>query len=128
MSDGLIVDVTGSPVGANTTSPYTADMRDEEGNEIPGSVLDAMTLTIIDTLSGAIVNGCQNVDILNTGRGTIDETGHLTINLETGDTDMSEVPGASMVQRSLIINWTMNDGTTLRSHRANFFVRNLLNP
>lgn len=117
------------PVYANTTPLYTgAQFQDTGGNPIPGASLDTLTLTICDTATGAIINNCELVNILNTNRGTVDSSGFLTIQFEEGDTSMSEVPGAVQVQRSLVLDWTYNGGLFAGRALVNFIVVALPGP
>ena len=116
-----IANVPGGPWAAGTTPVYTATLVDGSGNPISGVTLAALTLTIADTLTGTIINGVSQINILNTGRGTIDAAGLLTISLEPGDTSMSETTGPQ-VQRSLIIDWTYNAGAAVGRHQANFML------
>ena len=123
---GPIINV-GTPFAANSTPTYTGQMVDPYVNGIPASDFSALTLTIADTLSGAIINSVNQVNILNTGRGAIDSSGNLTISLEAGDTSMSEVPGIAQIQRSLIIDWTYavtgsQPSSGSGRHQANFLL------
>lgn len=114
-----VVNVPGGSFAAGATLLYTAQLVDPNYNPIAGSALNTLVLTIADTMTGAIINNCQDVNILNTGRGTIDESGNLTITLSSADTAMSETP-APQVQRSLIYDWTYNGGQATGRHQANF--------
>jgi hypothetical protein len=125
------VNISTGDIPANTTPVYTGNFvyGGPYGDApLPGSALDTLTLTICDTLTGAIVNGCDAVDILNTGRGSVDDDGKLTIGLLAGDTDMSEVPGAATVLRSLIIDWTYNGGASVGRREVTFTVTALTGP
>jgi len=100
---------------------------DGEGAGIPAADFLTLTLSIRDTLTGAIINDCTQDNILNTGRGTIDDEGNLMIQLEVADTSMSGTPSASRVQRSLIIDWLTATNLTGR-HQANFILTRLAGP
>lgn len=120
----VVVNVPGSPFSAGSTPIYQALLVDTSGVPIPGTSLDTLTLTILDTMTSAVINGVSNVNILNTGRGTIDSLGNLTISLLSSDTSMTETTATS-VQRSLIIAWTYSSGAFVGSHKANFTLLNL---
>ncbi len=105
---------------AGSTPVYNAQIVDQFGAGIPATSFTLLTLSIVDSLTGLIINGVDRVNILNVGRGTIDATGNLTITLQAGDTDMSEVPGAPQVQRSMIIDWTYNPDSFVGRHQVNF--------
>ena len=49
-------------------------------------------LCVADTLTSAVINAVEQVNILNTGRGTIDSLGNLAITLEAADTALPEMP------------------------------------
>ena len=114
--------VPGGPFAAGTTPIYSALLVDAANQPLPGSALESLTLTIVDTLTGNIINGVDNTNILNTGRGTIDEIGNLTIQLEASDTEISEIPpiASYAVQRSLVIGWSYNLGLIVGRQEADF--------
>jgi hypothetical protein len=124
----IIVNTPGAPVAEGSTPLYMANFIDTNGNAIPASALNTLTLTICDTLSGAIINNCDDVDILNTGRGAVSDQGLLTIQLLPGDTSMSEVPGNQQVSRSLVMTWTYDGSALIGRHQANFPILALAAP
>jgi hypothetical protein len=76
------------PVGEQATAVIDFVLR--EGPDltdpvIPASSISAMTLTIFEELSAAIVNSVADVDILNAGRGTVDSGGNVRITLDPLD-------------------------------------------
>lgn len=125
-----VTNVSGGPFAAGSTPVYTARIVDGGGVGIAASRFSALTLTIVDTLSGAVVNGVSQINILNTGRGTIDASGNLTISLLAGDMAMDEAPGAARIQRSLVIDWTFTTGLVVGTgrHQANFELVALAGP
>ena len=123
-----IVQINTGPFAANTTPLYTAQLEDSSGSPAPGSMLNAMTLSIVNTMTGQVVNGVDKVDILNTGRGRIDEVGSLQIQLEVADTSLDATPGAQQVQRSLVIDFTYAGGVLVGRHQVNFFLVALSGP
>ena len=112
----------GSPVGSGTTPEFTFNLVDGNGNPISGAALQTLTLTIADTLTSAVINAVEQVNILNTGRGTIDSLGNLAITLEAADTALPEMPVPTQVPRSLMIYWTYNGSTSNGWHQCNFFI------
>ena len=115
-------------IPACTTPIYRAVVTDGNGDPVPGSLLDTLTLTIADVSTRSIINGVEYVNILNTGRGTVDEEGNLAITLEVGDTTMDELLpyNIRMVKRALIVDWTYNNGQYTGRHQANFIVTSLV--
>lgn len=123
-----VLTIAGSPVAAATTPVYAAQLVDATQTPVPGSALDTLTLSIVDTLTGTVINSCNQVNILNTGRGSIDDLGNLLITLEVGDTSLPETPTPNRISRSLIIDWSVNSGATVGRHEAQFIVVNLSGP
>jgi|GEM_PF-3720791 len=123
-----ITSTPGSPIAANTTPVYVAYLTDSAGNPISSGQLTTLTLTICDTGTGAIINSCSQVNILNTDRGTVDGDGKLTVTLEIGDTSTDEAPGAQSILRSLVFDWTYNGGTSAGRHQTNFTIVALAGP
>src|SRR5271166_5699891 len=111
----------GGPVNAGSTATYTATLVDYDDVTIPGSALVSLTLTIVDTLTGIVINGVLGVSILNVDRGTVDELGNITVALQPGDTSMG-FPTPSQVSRTLIFNYAYNSGQSQGYHVANFQV------
>lgn len=123
-----IINIPGGPIPAGSTPIYRAKIVDGFGRGISAASLDTLTLTIVDTKTETIINDCDQVDILNTGRGTLDGNGNLAVQLLAGDTSMSEVPGLPQVQRALVFDWTYNFGTNVGRHQASFMLVALAGP
>lgn len=129
----IIVNAPNSPYAEGSTPIYTGQIRDVFGAGIPATAFSSLTLSIVSTLTGEVINGVDAVDILNTGRGTIDSSGNLTIQLESGDTSLSTFPGQARVQYSMIIDWTYETVVAPTSsgsgrHQVNFSVLALAGP
>lgn len=122
---GPISSIANGNIAEGSTPSYMATIVDGNGNAIPASSLTTLTLTIANTTTGVVINNCQQVNILNSGRGTVDANGLLTINLLVGDTSLSDSPGVAFVSRSLIIDWTYNGGTSTGRAQRDFIVRAL---
>ena len=124
---GPVTNAPNGPFASGSTPQYFGQILDQEGAGIPAADLSLLTLSIVDTLTGAVINGVSQTNILNTGRGTVDASGNLVISLLAGDTTMDEVPGAASVQRSLVIDWAYTKGSESGSGRkqVNFTVVSL---
>lgn len=114
---GPIASLPGSPYAAGQTVVVQGQLVDELGVGVSSAQLTSLTLTIVDTLTGVVVNNVLQVNILNTGRGTVDALGNLTIRLLPGDTSMINEPGATQLQRSLVIDWQFAQGQVTSSGR-----------
>lgn len=125
-----VVNLLNRQIPTGSTPEYSGTFLQNTYYPVPSmpSALSYLTLTIVDTLTGAIINNCQNANILNAGRGTVDTNGILKIVLEAGDTDMSDVPGASQVQRSLIIDYAFGGGLIVGSHRVDILIVSFSGP
>ena len=121
-----VVNASNGPYASGSTPIFTGQIVDGDGDGIPAANLETFTLSIVDTLTGAIINSVSQVDVLNVDRGTVDDEGNFVISLEVADTSMAEVPGATRVQRSLILDWTTDDTPTQAGrHQVNFFLLRL---
>jgi hypothetical protein len=107
-----IVYLPTGPFPAGSTFNVFGQILDPYGNGIPAANLTSLTLTIFDSLTGAIINGVSNVNILNVDRGTVDTQGNLVVMLNPGDTSTAEAPGATFVARSLLVSWAGTYSTT----------------
>jgi hypothetical protein len=73
-------------VPESSTASFTATITDEAGVALPAATLTALTMTLYDLASDAIINGVNDVNILNTGRGTVHATsGLVTVTLLPAD-------------------------------------------
>lgn len=117
---GPIVNAPNGPYAASTTPVYQGQIVDATGTGIPASGLSSLTLSIVDTLSGSIINGASQVNVLNAGRGAVDSSGNVTITLETGDTSLANTQAPS-IQRSLVLDWITTAGAVGR-HQVNFVI------
>ncbi len=129
----VIAQAPNGPYAAGSTPVFTGQLLDPYGVGIPAAAFSSLTLSIVDTLSGDVINGASQVNILNTGRGTVDASGNLVISLLAADTAMSEAPGASQIQRSLVIDWTyatvgLAPSAGSGRHQVNFLLLSLAGP
>lgn len=124
-----IVNAPGGPYAAGSTPVYTALLVDQLGQPISGANLTTLQLSIVDTLTGAVI--LPQTNILNVDRGTIDGLGNLTISLESSDTAIGDVDGSlgnTEIERALIIDFTYNDGRNAGRHQVNFILLALAGP
>jgi len=80
-----------APVAEGVSALLTAQLVDEDGLGIPGSQLIALTFTLLDRDSGAIVHSRNLVNVLNANGGTVDEDGNLRLQLTALDTVLLDV-------------------------------------
>jgi len=67
------------------TALLTATLRDLDGTAIPLAALDAVTLTLVDQVSGAVINSRLKQSVLNENGGTVNASGGLTLRLDPND-------------------------------------------
>src|SRR5579875_3155279 len=108
----------GDAVADSSTATYRGQLVDGSvptPQPIGSGVVSTLTLDLIDTATGATVNGVSQANILNTGRGTLDSSGNLTITLQPADTAILRT-GDAQETRSMVID-AVYPGGTLR-HRV----------
>lgn len=106
-----IIDLTQTPIAPGTTPALSGQLQDQNGNPVPASSLSSLTLTIVDTVTKAVVNGVQDVNILNQGRGTVDGNGNVVVTPLQADTQLLNAAHAKE-RRSFVLVWTWNLGVS----------------
>lgn len=109
------------PIAAGATAVYKGQLQDDLGNPISAASLTTLTLSIVDTVTKAVVNGVSAVNILNTGRGAVDSAGNLTVTLGPADTALL-VASDPQEYRSLILDWTFAVGAKTGRHQVDFLI------
>jgi hypothetical protein len=102
---------------------YSGYLKDEEGNAIVAADLTTLTVTVYDETTGTIINGVENTNILNTGRGSIDAAGLLEVVLLPAD--MAVVGTGKRETHILLIQWTWATGSKAGKKEVAFPVQNL---
>ncbi len=106
------------------TAKITAVIKDEDGIGIDVANLDTVTLTLFNDRSKAIINSRNQSNIKNTGGGTIDSSGNLTLVL--GAADMAILATSNDAERHVaFIEWTYSAGAKFGGHEIAFTVANL---
>lgn len=119
---------TNQPVAAGQTAQYSCQLLDQNGNAVPASALLTLTLSIVDTASMAIINGCDAQNILNANRGTVDSQGNVVVTLiAPGDTALLN-PADQQEVRSLVLDWTYGAGPFVGRHQVDFLIVALSGP
>jgi hypothetical protein len=112
------------------TMILTFQLLDQNSNPIPSSELNTLILTLADTNSLTngdlvIVNAVDQINILNTNRGTVDNEGNVTITLgsvpDAADTALLYATD-TIELRSVIIDWTYNSGAQSGGIRLDFLI------
>lgn len=94
-------------IAAGTTPVYRGVLQDDSvpADAIGSATVTSLKLSITDDATGAVVNNCDAVNILNADRGTLDAAGNITITLLAADTAMLRASDTKET-RSLTIDWT----------------------
>lgn len=91
-------------VNERCSGSLTGTVVDHEGEGLDPGDLATLTLTIYEEVTSAVINGVENVNILNADRGELASGGALTVELEPDD---QECVTAADVEAHLIqIAWT----------------------
>ena len=125
----ILVDSAGAliTVAERTTLRILLTLQDETGAAIPSAGLTTLTLTLYvrDATAQTIINSVDDVNILNTGRGTVHATsGLLTLTLLPADTQIVDSTSAIEWHRALI-EWTYDAGAKAGKYEIDFPVLNL---
>jgi hypothetical protein len=102
-----------------TTGTFTATLKDGEGNTITSGVTK-LEMSLYDA-NGTVINSVEDINILNTGRGTL-TSGVLVIAFEPEDHTIS---GASDGRHLLKIYYEWDGGNKQAYDNTYFTVENL---
>ena len=113
------------PVPQHVTTRLRAVLKDETGAPVPGGQLSSLLLTVysLDDLQ-TIVNSISQVNILNVGRGSVDNNGVLVVTLDGADNPVLDDTLELELHRALI-EWTWANGTKSGLHEIEFPVANI---
>lgn len=106
-----------------TTGRYTATIMKENGDPVKATELTALTLTLTDLETGAVINSRNSQDVLNKNGVAIDESGNLAWTLASADnTIISDTSGPYEIHRAVFCaTW----GTKKLYHKIDLKVMNL---
>lgn len=112
-----------TPRPERSTLFWRGQLIDQDGQGVPAASLTELTLTLIDTDTGAVINGVEAVNVLNTGRGTVDGEGNYEIRLGPPDTADTAIvtAGNSVEYRSAVLDWSYSNNLAGR-HQMDFAV------
>ncbi|MEK7328029.1 MAG: hypothetical protein AAB217_22530 [Chloroflexota bacterium] len=114
-------------IAERTSLRLTATLLDETGAAIPSAGLSTLKLTLYnrDSLTKEIINTVTQVNILNTGRGTVHaSSGLLTLTLDPADNQIIDDTQDQEWHRALI-EGTYAAGVKAFKAEIDFPVRNL---
>lgn len=112
-------------IAERVTSRITGVLYDHLGAVLPAASLTTLTLTLYDILTGNILNSVSAVNILNTGRGTVDTAGNMEIVLLPADNLLNNTALASE-RHIALIEWTWGSGARSGAREVEFTVSNVL--
>jgi hypothetical protein len=103
---------------------FRATLTKDDGSPLGSAALTALTLTVYDLETNGIINGLNQANILNAGRGTIDAAGNLTVALESADNPVVTSDNLRERHRARVIgSWNSGKGHT--SKEFEFTIVNL---
>lgn len=111
-------------VAEGVTVRLTGRIVDAAGAGISASALDTLRLTLYEQRTGAILNGRDQADILNTGGGTVSSAGDLVLVLSPADTALVH-QSAAVETHVAYLEWTYNSGADRGRAVIEYPVRNL---
>jgi hypothetical protein len=115
MAGRIALGANGSkPVAAGESAVLTGIVYDDADNALPAVSLTSLTLSLVDTATGAIINSVSAVNILNADRGAVDGAGNLSVLLGPADTALSA--GVTEAERSMVFVFTW--GSPLRTAKT----------
>ena len=106
------------------TARYDAVIKDEDGVAVPAAQIGALTLTLYNKKTGAIVNSRSDVDILNANGGAVDSAGNLSFLFTPADMAIVDSTQQSEVRVGLF-EWTYGGGAKEGRHEIEVTVKNL---
>lgn len=99
-----------------TTLVIEATLLDESGDPITAAQVDSIEMTLVETVSGSIVNSRQKQDVLNTNDCTLHATsGLFTWAVRPEDTAIVDVAAVGEIERHLA-TFTVTWATTETQH------------
>lgn len=112
-------------IGEKTSPTITTTLTDENDDPLvdADTILEALTLTIYDKASGTII--LAETSILNTGRGTVDAVGLVTLRLRPTDTPIIDATKAKE-QHAAFVRYVWSGGTKSGGHVVLHTVYNFL--
>jgi hypothetical protein len=99
-------------------------LEDQDGQPLDPSLITAVTLTLYDRVSGAVINGWQDRTILNANGGALSLEGRLSVHLGPPDMRILDDTRASE-DRVALIHYEWNSGQDARNHEIHFALLNL---
>ena len=107
-----------------TTSKYTAQLVDENGDNIQLADLDTLLLTLYDAQTGTVINSREGQDVLNNNGVVVSSIGYLTFVMEPEDNPIINDSVATELHKMLFMGTYAAGAKTLR-HEFPFRVVNL---
>lgn len=99
-------------VGERVSSVLTATIKDNTGTPIPGASLETLTVTLYEVLTGSIINGRNDTNILGANGGSVSVGGVLTWNMDAADNQILSAtsPPVTDERHVALIEFTFNGG------------------
>jgi hypothetical protein len=115
----VTTNIAGGPFPAGATLVYAGQLLDGTGAGIPAADLDAFTVTLSWLGSGNVINNVYRENVLNVGRGTVDDQGRYTITLQPAETTLNPAPLGTQKVMTIVIDWAYNTLSVIGRHQAN---------
>jgi hypothetical protein len=105
-----------------SSARWTWVVQDETGTAIPAASLSTFILTHYAVVLGQgniTVNSVFKVNILNTGRGTVDASGNVVVTMTPADMTILNSPAVPEIH-VFLVEWTYAAGVKQGSHGVQF--------
>lgn len=103
---------------------YTGTLRDEIGNAVGSSIIEALTLTLSDKATGTIINSRNQQNVLNVNSVTLDASGNLVWTGTPADAAVVNT-AAKNPRLSALFIFTWNAGAKTGKHEFEIAVHNI---
>jgi hypothetical protein len=103
-----------------------ANLSQEDGTPIGPANLTTLTMTLYDYMTSTVINGVEDVNILNTGRGQLDANGHLIVSFTSSDNPLVSTAPRERHRARITSTWNLGNGR--HDEEFEFTVYNLTGP
>ena len=112
MTRELLKDPTGCKklVDANESAVITAVLKDVDEVAVNKAALQSLTLTLVNSQDGMILNGRDSLSIYDVNNGSIAEDGVVTIKLQPDDNIVCGAQMNEVEEHYATLRWTYADG------------------
>ena len=119
-------ELTGTNVDEGESCDLTIVLYDATAVALVKASIITLTVTLLDQLTGAVINSRNAQDILDANGGALATDGTLVLRLQPLDnTNVNATPVGEIEKHEVTIKWTWNDGVLVadRTGKHTFILR-----